>query len=171
MRHVRRFRPGLATKKAPEQDERKNVGPRVLGGGRPRRHNRRLMAHAEEKGQGKYNVVVIGAGTAGLVTAAGTSGLGGRAALIEGHKMGGDCLNFGCVPSKALISSANLIQRMRRSQAFGLQATEPLMARLGVSVTVVELLPRLLPRDDPDAAEIITKRLTEEGVRVLTGSP
>jgi len=83
------------------------------------------MAHAEEKGQGKYNVVVIGAGTAGLVTAAGTSGLGGRAALIEGHKMGGDCLNYGCVPSKALISSANLIQRMRRSRAFGLQATEP----------------------------------------------
>ncbi len=62
----------------------------------------------EPKGEGKYNVVVIGAGTAGLVTAAGTAGLGGRVALIERNKMGGDCLNFGCVPSKALISSARL---------------------------------------------------------------
>ena len=47
------------------------------------------------KGEGIYNVVVIGAGTAGLVAAAGTAGLGGRVALIERHKMGGDCLNFG----------------------------------------------------------------------------
>jgi pyruvate/2-oxoglutarate dehydrogenase complex dihydrolipoamide dehydrogenase (E3) component len=57
-----------------------------------------------KKGDGVYNVVVIGAGTAGLVTAAATAGLGGRVALIERNKMGGDCLNFGCVPSKALIS-------------------------------------------------------------------
>jgi pyruvate/2-oxoglutarate dehydrogenase complex dihydrolipoamide dehydrogenase (E3) component len=53
-----------------------------------------------------YNVIVIGVGTAGLVTAAGTAGLGGRVALIERNLMGGDCLNFGCVPSRALISSA-----------------------------------------------------------------
>ena len=58
------------------------------------------------KGQGRYNVVVIGGGTAGLVTAAGTAGLGGRVALVEKHRMGGDCLNTGCVPSKALIASA-----------------------------------------------------------------
>jgi pyruvate/2-oxoglutarate dehydrogenase complex dihydrolipoamide dehydrogenase (E3) component len=51
-----------------------------------------------KKGEGIYNVVVIGAGTAGLVTAAGTTGLGGRVALIERNLMGGDCLNFGCVP-------------------------------------------------------------------------
>ena len=77
------------------------------------------------KGEGKYNVVVIGAGTAGLVTAAGTAGLGGRVALIERHKMGGDCLNFGCVPSKALISSARLIQNIRESQKWGLRKQEP----------------------------------------------
>jgi len=58
------------------------------------------------KGDGIYNVVVIGAGTAGLVAAAGTAGLGGRVALIERNKMGGDCLNVGCVPSKALLRSA-----------------------------------------------------------------
>ena len=79
----------------------------------------------EERGQGTYNVVVIGGGTAGLVTAAGTAGLGGRVALIERHKMGGDCLNFGCVPSKALISSARAIEHVRRAPEFGLEAMKP----------------------------------------------
>jgi pyruvate/2-oxoglutarate dehydrogenase complex dihydrolipoamide dehydrogenase (E3) component len=78
-----------------------------------------------KKGEGVYNVVVIGAGTAGLVTAAGTAGLGGRVALIERNLMGGDCLNFGCVPSKALISSARLIQRIRESEKWGLDQQEP----------------------------------------------
>src|SRR6266849_1102542 len=72
-----------------------------------------------------YNVVVIGAGTAGLVTAAGTAGLGGRVALIERNLMGGDCLNFGCVPSKALISSARLIQQIRESERWGLDRQSP----------------------------------------------
>ncbi len=58
-----------------------------------------------------YNLVVIGAGTAGLVTAAGAAGLGARVALVEKSLMGGDCLNFGCVPSKALIRSAKDISR------------------------------------------------------------
>lgn len=78
-----------------------------------------------KKGEGIYNVVVIGAGTAGLVTAAGTAGLGGRVALIERNKMGGDCLNFGCVPSKALISSARLIQQIRESEKWGLDRQSP----------------------------------------------
>jgi pyruvate/2-oxoglutarate dehydrogenase complex dihydrolipoamide dehydrogenase (E3) component len=77
------------------------------------------------KGEGIYNVVVIGAGTAGLVTAAGTAGLGGRVALIERNKMGGDCLNFGCVPSKALISSARLIHRIAQADDWGLRKMEP----------------------------------------------
>src|SRR5262245_50121527 len=72
-----------------------------------------------------YNVVIIGAGTAGLVTAAGTAGLGGRVALIERNQMGGDCLNFGCVPSKALISSARLIRQIRESAKWGLDQQEP----------------------------------------------
>jgi len=78
-----------------------------------------------KKGEGIYNVAVIGAGTAGLVTAAGTAGLGGRVALIERNLMGGDCLNFGCVPSKALISSARLIRRIRESEKWGLDRQEP----------------------------------------------
>src|SRR6266851_3879694 len=77
------------------------------------------------KGEGVYNVVVIGAGTAGLVTAAGTAGLGGRVALVERNLMGGDCLNFGCVPSKALISSARLIQQIRDAEKWGLERQQP----------------------------------------------
>ena len=56
--------------------------------------------------EGRYNLVVIGAGTAGLVTAAGAAGLGAKVALIERHLMGGDCLNVGCVPSKGIIAAA-----------------------------------------------------------------
>lgn len=55
----------------------------------------------------RYNLVVIGAGPAGLVAAAGAAGLGARVALVERHLMGGDCLNYGCVPSKALLKSAH----------------------------------------------------------------
>ena len=77
------------------------------------------------EGSGVYNVVVIGAGTAGLVTAAGTAGLGGRVALIERNKMGGDCLNFGCVPSKALISSARLVHDIAHAEKWGLEKQSP----------------------------------------------
>ena len=68
----------------------------------------------------KYNLVVIGAGTAGLVAAAGAAGLGAKVALIERNRMGGDCLNFGCVPSKALIASARAIARARRADEHSL---------------------------------------------------
>jgi pyruvate/2-oxoglutarate dehydrogenase complex dihydrolipoamide dehydrogenase (E3) component len=78
-----------------------------------------------KKGEGLYNLVVIGGGTAGLVTAAGSAGLGARVALIERRKMGGDCLNFGCVPSKALISSARLLHRMRHAEPWGIKSREP----------------------------------------------
>ncbi|HUR95386.1 MAG TPA: mercuric reductase [Gemmatimonadales bacterium] len=68
----------------------------------------------------RYHLVVIGAGTAGLVTAAIAAGLGARVALVERHLMGGDCLNVGCVPSKALLSAARSWQEARNSHgAFG----------------------------------------------------
>ena len=53
-----------------------------------------------------YHLIVIGGGSGGLVTAAGAAGLGTKVALIERHKMGGDCLNYGCIPSKALLAAA-----------------------------------------------------------------
>ena len=71
-----------------------------------------------------YNLVVIGAGVAGLITAAGAAGLGAKVALVERHLMGGDCLNVGCVPSKALIRPARLAAEMRDAARFGLPASE-----------------------------------------------
>ena len=67
----------------------------------------------------RYNLVVIGAGTAGLVTAVGAAGLGARVALIERHLMGGDCLNVGCVPSKCVIRSSRACADLRNAKELG----------------------------------------------------
>ena len=72
----------------------------------------------------RYNLVVIGAGTAGLVTAAGAAGLGARVALVERDLMGGDCLNVGCVPSKALIRAARAWADVRRAADFGVRVPD-----------------------------------------------
>lgn len=88
-------------------------------------HNAEWLAQVHPPGwinpqpDGRYNMVVIGAGTGGLVTAAAVAGLGGRVALIEENLMGGDCLNFGCVPSKALLRSARAVADVRRASQFG----------------------------------------------------
>ena len=95
-------------------------------------HNARLLDHVHPPTwvnptpAARYNLVVIGAGTAGLVTAAGAAGLGAKVALIERDLMGGDCLNVGCVPSKALISAARAAVSVRRAREFGVSdaATE-----------------------------------------------
>jgi pyruvate/2-oxoglutarate dehydrogenase complex dihydrolipoamide dehydrogenase (E3) component len=71
--------------------------------------------------KGRYNLVVIGAGTAGLVTAAGAAGLGAKVALIERSLMGGDCLNTGCVPSKGLISAARAAAAVHNAHKFGIR--------------------------------------------------
>ncbi|MGE0464718.1 MAG: mercuric reductase [Vicinamibacterales bacterium] len=69
---------------------------------------------------GTYNLVVIGGGTAGLVSAAGAAGLGARVALVERRLLGGDCLNYGCVPSKALIRAGRAVADARQAALFGL---------------------------------------------------
>ena len=60
----------------------------------------------------KYDLVVIGGGTAGLVCAAGAAGLGARVALVERARLGGDCLNTGCVPSKSMLRSARVVREL-----------------------------------------------------------
>ncbi len=69
---------------------------------------------------GRYNLLVIGGGSAGLVAAVGAAGLGARVALVEKHLLGGDCLNAGCVPSKTILRSARVIGEMRRAADFGI---------------------------------------------------
>ncbi len=70
--------------------------------------------------EGRYNLVVIGAGAGGLVTAAGAAGLGAKVALIERNLLGGDCLNIGCVPSKAIIRSGEVMAEIRNAEKFGI---------------------------------------------------
>lgn len=88
-------------------------------------HNQALVAHVHPPDwtnptpSGRYNLVVVGAGTAGLVTAAGAAGLGAKVALIERKLMGGDCLNVGCVPSKALIRAAQAAAEVRNAAQYG----------------------------------------------------
>src|SRR5216117_844945 len=103
--------------------------------------------------QKRYNVAVIGAGTAGLVTAAGTAGLGGRVALIERNLMGGDCLNFGCVPSKALISSARLIQQIRESEKWGLDPQSPQFVFEKIFERMRARRARIAPKDSQERFE------------------
>jgi pyruvate/2-oxoglutarate dehydrogenase complex dihydrolipoamide dehydrogenase (E3) component len=88
-------------------------------------HNQRLVSNVHPPDwknptpAPRYNLVVIGGGTAGLVTAVGAAGLGAKVALIEKHLMGGDCLNVGCVPSKALIRAARAVAAVREAAEFG----------------------------------------------------
>jgi len=228
----------------------------------------------------RYNLVVIGAGTAGLVTAAGAAGLGAKVALVERDLMGGDCLNFGCVPSKAIIAASRVVRTIRRGAEFGInvpgevrvdfaaimermrrvraelaandaasrfrglgvdvfigdarfagpdvvevegarlrfaraviatgaRATAPpipgladagyltnetvfsltelprrtvvigagpigcelaqAFSRLGSEVTIVEMLPQVLGREDPDAAQIVAGALARDGIRIVLG--
>ena len=85
-------------------------------------HNRKLVDNVHPPGwvnpepSGRYNLVVIGAGTAGLITAAFAAGLGAKVALVERHYLGGDCLNVGCVPSKGVIRASRMVAEARRAE-------------------------------------------------------
>src|SRR5215472_5917379 len=88
-------------------------------------YNRRLVANVHPAGwvnpvpARKYNLVVVGAGTAGLVSAVGAVGLGAKVALVERQLLGGDCLNFGCVPSKGLLRAARAAHEFSDGAQFG----------------------------------------------------
>jgi len=111
----------------------------------------------------RYHLVVIGAGTAGLVTAAGAAGLGARVALIERHLMGGDCLNVGCVPSKAVISAARAWHAARHAaERFG----GPPVSGEGDFTAAMRRMRRL--RADLSPADS-ARRFTELGVDVFLG--
>lgn len=111
----------------------------------------------------EFDVVAIGGGTAGLVTAAGVAGLGGRAALIERDRLGGDCLWTGCVPSKALISSARLAHGFREASSYGLPAVRPDIDGAEVFESVRSVRAKVAPHDDPE-------RFRTMGVDVVEGS-
>lgn len=132
-------------------------------------HNRALLDAVHPPGwknpeaAGVYDLVVLGAGTAGLVTAAGAAGLGARVALVERHLMGGDCLNVGCVPSKALLRSAQAAAEARRAALFGIgSAGEPAVNFPAVMERLRRLRAGIAPHDS-------AARFTGLGVAVFLG--
>jgi pyruvate/2-oxoglutarate dehydrogenase complex dihydrolipoamide dehydrogenase (E3) component len=113
---------------------------------------------------GRYNLVVIGAGTAGLVCAAGAAGLGARVALVERHLMGGDCLNYGCVPSKGLIRAARALFDARNGAQFGIRNGEGVGFDFGAAMERMRRLRSALSRHDS------ARRFRDElGVDVFIG--
>jgi uncharacterized membrane protein YdjX (TVP38/TMEM64 family) len=93
------------------------------------------------------DICVIGAGTAGLVTAAGASQLGAATVLIEAERMGGDCLNTGCVPSKALLAAAHAATAYRRAAAFGITQPPPVVDFAKVQAHVQGVIEAIAPND------------------------
>ena len=113
---------------------------------------------------GRYNLVVIGAGTAGLVTAAVGAGLGARVALVERHLMGGDCLNVGCVPSKGIIRAARAWAAASNGHPFGLSADSEPRHDFGQVMRRMRRVRAELSRIDS------AQRFTDLGVDVFIGN-
>ncbi len=110
-----------------------------------------------------YNLVAVGAGTAGLVAAGGCGGLGGKAAIVEKGFMGGDCLTAGCVPSKTLLAAAKAAHAVRAARGFGVAAGDPVVDFAAVMARVRAARADLAPHD---AAE---RFRAEYGVDVFLG--
>ena len=132
-------------------------------------HNKNLVSHVHPpdwvspEPAPRYNLVVIGGGSAGLVTAIGAAGLGAKVALVERHLLGGDCLNVGCVPSKCIIRSSRAIADVRSAHEFGIRTPDSVEADFGA---VMERMRRLRSGIAPhDSA----KRFQEAGVDIFLG--
>jgi pyruvate/2-oxoglutarate dehydrogenase complex dihydrolipoamide dehydrogenase (E3) component len=108
----------------------------------------------------RADLCVIGAGTGGLVVAAGASQMGAEVVLIESDRMGGDCLNYGCVPSKALLAAGHVAQTIRGAGAFGVNGHEPAIDFARVHDHVHEIIARIAPNDSQERFEGL-------GVRVI----
>lgn len=113
---------------------------------------------------GRYNMVVIGAGTAGLVTAAGAAGLGAKVALIEKHLIGGDCLNVGCVPSKAILRAARAWADVRNAEEFGVRVPPGAHVDFGAVMERMRRLRASISHHDS------ARRFKDLGVEVFLGT-
>lgn len=108
------------------------------------------------------NLVVIGAGAAGLVSAYIAAAVKAKVTLVEAHKMGGDCLNYGCVPSKALIKSAKIAHQQRHAAHYGLRNLDPQFSFKNVMQRVQQIIQKIEPHDS-------IERYTKLGVDVVQG--
>jgi pyruvate/2-oxoglutarate dehydrogenase complex dihydrolipoamide dehydrogenase (E3) component len=124
---------------------------------------RRVYAKWRKPARFDRNLVVIGAGSAGLVTAYIAAAVKAKVTLIEKHRMGGDCLNTGCVPSKALIRSAKLLSHIQRSAEFGIRRAEAEFDFAEVMERVQRVIRAVAPHDS-------VERYTGLGVEVVEGT-
>lgn len=123
---------------------------------------RKALAHFPRPKQFDYNLVVIGAGSAGLVSSYIAAAVKAKVVLIEKHQMGGDCLNTGCVPSKALIRSAKMLAYGRRAKEFGFEKTTTKFDFAAVMERVQSVVKKVEPHDS-------VERFTGLGVECLNG--
>ncbi|HEX9922702.1 MAG TPA: FAD-dependent oxidoreductase, partial [Anaerolineae bacterium] len=123
---------------------------------------RRVFAKWARPATFDRNLIVIGAGAAGLVSAYIGAAVKAKVTLVEANKMGGDCLNYGCVPSKALIKSAKLAHHIRHGDDYGLEAVEPNFSFRKVMARVHRVIATVEPHDS-------IERYTSLGVEVLSG--
>ena len=120
------------------------------------------MAKYQKPKKFDYNVVAIGGGAGGLVTSYIAAAVKAKVALIEKHKMGGDCLNFGCVPSKAIIKSAKIVQYMKRAKEFGIKKVDYEFDFAEVMDRVKNVIAKIEPHDS-------IERYSGLGVECFTG--
>jgi pyruvate/2-oxoglutarate dehydrogenase complex dihydrolipoamide dehydrogenase (E3) component len=125
-------------------------------------NNRKIYAAWQKPSHFDNNLVVIGAGAGGLVTSYIASAVKAKVTLIEKHKLGGDCLNTGCVPSKALIRSAKWLAQLRRAEEFGFKPTQANFDFADVMTRVQNVIKTIEPHDS-------IERYTELGVEVIQG--
>ncbi|MES2888817.1 MAG: FAD-dependent oxidoreductase, partial [Pseudomonadota bacterium] len=123
---------------------------------------RRVYARWRKPARFDRNLVVIGAGAGGLVSAYIAAAVKAKVTLIEGHKMGGDCLNFGCVPSKALIRSAKMAKQLQKADTLGFTGTRGAVDFAAVMARVQRIIRDIAPHDS-------VERYTQLGVEVLQG--
>ena len=124
---------------------------------------RKVYAKWQRPDKYERNIVVIGAGSAGLVTSYIAAATKAKVTLVEKHKMGGDCLNTGCVPSKALIRSAKLLSHMRRSKEFGIKSATAEFDFAEVMERVQRVVDEIEPHDS-------VERYSSLGVECIKGS-
>ncbi|MEO6103712.1 MAG: FAD-dependent oxidoreductase [Pseudoxanthomonas sp.] len=124
--------------------------------------SRRKYAGHNRPAHFDYNLVVIGAGSAGLVSAYIGAAVNAKVALIERHRMGGDCLNTGCVPSKALIRSARALADARNSRDYGIASMQASFEFAEIMERVQQVIRKVEPHDS-------VQRYSELGVEVITG--
>ncbi|MCA1778773.1 MAG: FAD-dependent oxidoreductase [Xanthomonadaceae bacterium] len=152
--------------------------------------NRKIYAGHVKPKSFDYNLVVIGAGSAGLVSSYIGATIKARVALIEKNKMGGDCLNTGCVPSKALLRTARLVQEARDSERYGIKRMTSEFSLSDIMSRVREVITRIEPHDSPEryramgvdvihgearlvspwAVEVAGKTLTARSIILATGA-